>query len=116
MFPTRLVLVSFCLASPAVAQDLASGDAIRAAIPGNTVQGSMTASGTYAEFYAPDGVIKGADYTGTWAVEGDRMCFDYGDDPATCWNVRIAGSSVTWVTGATEEGTGTILPGNPNGF
>lgn len=116
MIPARLALLVALAAFPAAAQDFASGDAIRAAIPGNTVQGSMTASGTYAEYYATNGEIRGADYTGAWAVEGDRMCFDYGDDPATCWNVRISGNSVTWVTGTTEEGNGTILPGNPNNY
>lgn len=41
----RLILTAVLLATPAVAQDLASGDAILAAIAGHTVQGGMTASG-----------------------------------------------------------------------
>lgn len=44
------------------------------------------------------------------------MCFKYGEDPATCWNVRIAGDQVTWIRNGTEEGTGAILRGNPNAF
>jgi hypothetical protein len=103
------------IATPALA-DVATGDQIRAAIGGNTVQGSMTASGAYTEFYAADGTIKGADYTGTWTIEGDQMCFAYGEDPAACFGVTLAGDQVTWMAGDAAEGTGTILPGNPNGW
>ncbi len=112
----RLALAALLLATPALAQDLATGDAIKAAIAGNTVQGSMTSSGAYTEFYDVSGTIKGNGYTGAWTVEGDKMCFTYGEDPATCWNVRLAGDQVTWINNGTEEGTGTILPGNPNAF
>lgn len=112
----RLTLAALLLATPALAQDLATGDAITAAISGNTVQGSMTASGAYTEFYDASGTIKGSGYTGSWTVEGDKMCFKYGEDPATCWNVRIAGDQVTWINNGVEEGTGTIVAGNPNAF
>ena len=110
----RFAALALCLATPALADTAATGDQIRAAIAGNTVQGSMTASGAYTEFYAADGAIKGKDYVGTWTIQGDTMCFAYGTDPATCFGVRVTGDQVTW-TGATgDEGTGTILPGNPN--
>jgi hypothetical protein len=99
----------------ALAQELATGAEIAAAISGNTVQGSMSASGAYTEFYAADGTIKGKDYTGTWTVEGDAMCFNYGDAP-DCWTVRIDGADVTWVKDGADGGTGTIVPGNPNNF
>lgn len=100
---------------PALAQELATGDAIRAAIAGNTVQGSMVDSGAYTEFYAEDGTIRGNGYTGTWTVQGDAMCFDYGQG-ADCWGVRIAGDSVTWVKDGADAGTGTVVAGNPNNF
>ncbi|MCX7286885.1 MAG: hypothetical protein NTW20_04830 [Rhodobacterales bacterium] len=116
---TRLTIatLAFGLALPfaAQAQDLAKGADITAAIAGNTVQGSMSASGAYTEFYAADGTIKGKDYTGTWTVESDAMCFDYGEGK-DCWNVRIEGDAVTWVQDGGDGGTGTILPGNPNNF
>jgi hypothetical protein len=112
-FATTLVLSA--LAFPAMAQTLATGAEITAAISGNTVQGSMTASGAYTEFYAADGAIKGKDYAGTWTVEGDTMCFNYGDGP-DCWGVRIDGESVTWVQNGVDGGTGTIVAGNPNGY
>lgn len=112
----KLAPLAIVFAVPAMAQDLATGDAIKAAIAGNTVQGSMTASGAYTEFYAADGAIKGKDYTGTWTVEADKMCFAYGTDPATCYGVKLAGDQVTWVGASGDEGTGTILPGNPNAW
>ncbi len=112
----RLTLAIGLLASPALAQDAATGEAIRAAIGGNTVQGSMSASGAYTEFYEASGVIKGDGYVGAWTIEGDSMCFKYGDDPATCWSVRLSGDQVTWINGDVEEGTGTILLGNPNSY
>ncbi len=110
-----LTLLLAALASPSLAQTLATGAEITTAISGNTVQGNMTAAGAYTEFYAVDGTIKGADYTGTWTVEGDTMCFTYGDAP-DCWNVRIAGEAVTWVQNGVDGGTGTIVPGNPNNY
>ncbi len=103
------------MAGPVMAQTLATGAEITAAISDNTVQGSMTASGAYTEFYAADGTIKGDGYTGTWTVEGDSMCFSYGEAP-DCWNVRIDGETVTWVQDGADGGTGTIVAGNPNNF
>lgn len=107
--------LTFPLAAQAQAQDLATGAQITAAISGNTVQGSMSASGAYTEFYAADGTIRGQGYTGTWTVEGDAMCFDYGEGK-DCWNVRIDGEAVTWVQNGADGGTGTIVAGNPNNF
>ena len=98
------------------AADTATGDQIKAAVSGNTVQGSMIASGAYAEFYGADGAIKGKDYSGKWRIDGDKMCFDYGTDPEACWNVKIEGDHVTWLNDGKEDGTGTIVKGNPNNF
>ncbi|MDO8883503.1 MAG: hypothetical protein U0934_21320 [Pseudotabrizicola sp.] len=117
MITARILL---CLATllplPAAAQDLASADAIRASIVGNTVRGSMVASGGFTEYYAPDGAIRGPDYSGEWSIRDNRMCFGYDGNPASCWAVRVNGRNVVWVGTAGDEGTGTILPGNPNKF
>jgi hypothetical protein len=113
ILPVILALTLTPLA--AAAQDLATGAEISAAISGNTVQGSMSASGAYTEFYAADGAIKADGYTGTWTVEGDAMCFDYGEGK-DCWGVRIDGEAVTWVKDGADGGTGTIVTGNPNNF
>ena len=108
-------LALLALTVPVLAETLATGAEINAAISGNTVQGSMTTSGAYTEFYATDGAIKGEGYTGTWTVEGDTMCFDYGEGK-DCWGVRIDGEAVTWVQDGADGGTGTIVAGNPNAF
>lgn len=115
MHNLRMTAVALMLAFPAFAQEAATGDAIKAAISGNTVQGSMVASGVYTEFYGTDGIIKGKDYTGKWTIDADKMCFDYGE-AVTCYGVRIAGDQVTWVGDKGDEGTGTIVAGNSNGF
>ena len=103
-------------AGAAEAGSTATGDQIKAAIAGNTVQGSMLTSGAYTEFYAADGVIKGKDYAGKWRIEGDAMCFAYGQDPESCFAVKIDGDQVTWVKDGKDDGTGTIVKGNPNNF
>ncbi len=99
------------LAASALA-DPATGDEIMASIIGNTVQGSMEGSGAYAEFYQEDGTIVGPDYTGAWSIDGDSMCFQYGEDPADCWMVEIDGDTVSWIKDGTVLGTGTIVSGN----
>ena len=43
---------------PAAAADKLNGEQIRAALSGNTVQGTMEGSGAYAEFYSNDGMIR----------------------------------------------------------
>lgn len=100
----------------AIAQETVSGDAIRAAISGNTVHGSMVASGGFEEYYAPDGAIRGPDYIGEWSISGSEICFAYDGNPGSCWAVRLSGSNVVWVGSGGDEGTGTILPGNPNKY
>ncbi|MCA3559621.1 MAG: hypothetical protein IOC82_01155 [Aestuariivirga sp.] len=108
--------VFFAAVSLAQAGTMATGEQISAAISGNTVQGSMIASGAYTEFYGSDGAIKGKDYSGKWRVNGDTMCFQYGQDPEACWQVRLDGNQVTWVKDGKDDGAGTIVKGNPNNF
>lgn len=103
------------IAGAGQAETLATTDQINAAIAGNTVQGSMSASGAYTEFYAKDGTIKGDGYTGKWMAEGEGVCFFYGEN-WDCWDVRLDGTSVTWVQDGEDGGTGTIVAGNPNNF
>ena len=112
----RHILPLMFLAAPVSAADLADAGAIRAALAGNTVVGNMLASGSFAEFYAPDGAIHAADYTGNWAVKGNKMCFAYGGEAETCFGVAISGSQVVWMGDGGEEGSGSIKSGNPNGW
>ena len=103
-------------AAPAFADGhSADAAAIKAAIPGNTVQGGMSDGTADSEFYDADGTIKAADYTGHWGLVGDKMCFDYGEGVG-CWNVKIDGDQVTWMNGDVAEGTGTIVSGNVNEY
>ncbi len=100
----------------AQAQDLASAAAISAAISGNTLRGHLAASGNFEEFYDPSGTVRGADYTGLWSVGPEGLCLSYDGDPASCWGLRLNGAQVIWVGRGGEEGSATLLPGNPNGF
>jgi len=111
-----LLALAFVLATGNTALAAATGDQIRSAIADSTVQGNMDASGPYAEYYAPDGTIKGKDYTGQWSVEGDAMCFAYEGTPKMCWNVELNGDQVRWIKNGASQGTGTIVKGNANGF
>ncbi len=111
------VALSFLLLISAISPAFAAtGEEIRAAISGNTVQGNMDSSGPYAEFYEAGGTIKGKDYTGKWTVEGDAMCFEYQGAPKDCWTVDIKGDQVRWIKSGQSQGTGTIVKGNANGF
>ena len=89
---TLTILAAVLLAAPAFAQDLATGDAIKAAVSGNTIQGSMTRSGPYT------------------------MCWTYEGAEQDCWGVKIAADQVTWIKDGAEGGTGTIVAGNVNNF
>ena len=103
------------LATPILAEELASADEITVAIAGNTVQGGMSDGTVYSEFYDADGSIKADGYAGTWSVANDEMCFDYGEG-ASCFSLQIVGDRVTWIQDGADAGTGTIVAGNPNGY
>ncbi len=111
-----LALASVFLATPAFAQDPATGEDIRTAISGNTVAGNMSSSGAYTEYYSADGAITGEGYSGTWTVEGDTMCFTYGEGDPTCWGAVIQDDQITWMMDGEAAGSGTIVAGNPNAF
>lgn len=100
----------------ALAGEMLTGDQISQRISDKTVTGAMESSGDYAEFYQADGAIKGKDYTGMWTVEGDSMCFQYGSDPKSCWQVGVEGDQIQWIKDGKVEGTGIAVDGNPNNF
>lgn len=116
MLRAALFATAALIAAPALAQSALTGDQIRGLVSGATIEGAMEGSGPYAEFYAPDGTIRGADYTGAWSVQGDTMCFQYGDGAPSCWSVVGSGSSVQWLQDGAVLGTGTVTAGNPNNF
>ena len=100
----------------AMADEALTGAGIRALVVGNTVQGTMETSGGYAEFYRPDGTIKAATYSGTWSIEGDSFCTQVGADPRECWQGAKAGDEIHWLKDGKLDGTGKVMPGNPNNY
>gem|GEM_PF-972550 len=94
----------------------ASGLQLKKAIAGNTVQGSMDASGKYTEFYAQDGTVRGKEYQAKWSIEGDTMCWVYTGQPKDCWRATIKGNQIKWIKDGKVQGTGTIVQGNSNRY
>jgi hypothetical protein len=109
-------LVALAVAGPAAAADKLSGAQIKETVAGNTVQGKMEGTGPYAEFYDKDGTIKGEGYVGAWTIQGDTMCFQYGSDPKACYGVAKDGGGIQWIKDGKVDGTGTVVPGNPNKY
>jgi hypothetical protein len=114
--PILVFAVAALLPTVALAADLATGKEIMAAVTGNTIEGGMTETGAYSEFYAADGTIKADGYTGIWAIQGNTMCFSYDGEPLDCIGVKIKGDMVSWIEDGKESGTGKILKGNPYKF
>jgi hypothetical protein len=115
--PCVLILAALSLALPASAAERLSGEEIHALVADKTITGTMVETGDYAEFYAADGTIRGEGYQGLWTVEGDAMCFDYGDDPAACWGVAVEEGEVLWLTDdGAIDGTGTLTEGNSHNY
>lgn len=109
------VLVSAPLGSVYAAETL-KNDALRAVLSDQTIQGSMTKTGPYSEYYQPDGTIKGESYTGKWRVDGDKACFTYDKPPETCWTLAGEGDKVQWMQDGQVLGTGTVHAGNINKY
>ena len=111
-----LVLLLSLTATASVAEQtpLASGQQLKNAIAGNTVQGSMDGAGRYTEFYAKDGAVRSKDYQAKWSIEGDQMCWVYKGQAKDCWRASIKGNSIKWVKDGKVQGSGTIVQGNTN--
>ena len=113
LFFVLTIMILFPFANAA---ELASNDELIKAITGNTVQGSMQASGVYTEYYAEGGEVYGHNYTAKWSIEGNTMCWVYEGSPKDCWNATVIGDQINWMKDGKSLGTGTILVGNPNNF
>lgn len=83
---------------------------------GNTVAGKV-AGKDYAEFYRPDGTVKTMTdnelMTGTWSVEGEKVCFVYPQEDKACFTLELVGDDVTFTDEAGEGIRVKLLPGNP---
>lgn len=113
---TFFFLIFASQASSETIQALSTGTQIKNALSGNTVEGSMEASGRYTEFYSKDGKVLSKDYKAIWRIEGNDMCWIYKDQPKDCWQASIKGNSVKWVKSNKVQGSGTIMQGNTNNF
>ena len=76
---------------------------------------------TYAEYYAPDGSLRGKSgaevYSGSWAVVGEQLCFTYtqpGDTDTECYAVFKDGDVLTWVDKDGKLVEATYVEGNPD--
>ena len=90
------------------------------ALKGNTITG-RSAGETYSEYFDPAGTVRTVDAdglsTGTWAVQNNKVCFDFPDDDEhSCTAFEVTGTSGT----ATDDDGGVlrfdILPGNSKGL
>ncbi len=95
---------------------------IRDLVAGNTIS-VVTKSLAPAEGYMdPDGAIRGqrngADFTGSWAIKDNRLCFDLpGNDFDICRTVAKDGDEVLMFDeSGSPAGRLTVEAGNPNGW
>ena len=102
---------------PVFADDAPTADEISAAVSDHTYQGSMSVAGSgFAEYYAADGAILADGYEGMWRTEDGNMCFQYGDKPETCFEVRFNGPSMEMYKDGALDGNGMLIEGNVNDF
>ena len=97
------------------AGQMATDAEIVSAVSGKSLQGSMLKN-TFAEYYAPDGTIKGKGYSGKWRVANNAMCFQYGDKPEGCWELELNGPSMILFKDGKVDGNGILVEGNPHNF
>ena len=101
----------------AVAGEKPTAGEITSAVSDHTYQGSMSNAGSgFAEYYAPDGTIRGDGYTGKWRTEDGAMCFQYGEDPERCFEVTVNGPSMVMYKDGDIDGNGMLIEGNPLEF
>jgi hypothetical protein len=101
----------------ASADEIATAADISTAVSDHTYQGSMNVGGSgFAEYYAPDGTIRADGYAGKWRTEDGVMCFQYGEKPETCFEVKFNGPSMEMYKDGELDGNGMLIQGNPQGF
>lgn len=114
--PTALPIVPAIPAPGAAGQQKLAGLAAWSALVGNSVTGKSD-DDDLVEFYAKNGTVKqrvGTETnTGKWALKGQKVCFDYGnDEDETCYTVKVQGSKATFADEDGNVSVYTILPGN----
>jgi hypothetical protein len=82
---------------------LLTGEEIRTTFAGNTMRSVARNGSIHGEFYANYGAISGvsggARYSGTWRVEGDKLCTSYPGHPqdSECTGVAVDGDQVYYL-------------------
>ena len=115
---------------------------IRQHVIGNTVTGYDDDDHAFAEFFRPDGTIRGfgngGRYSGSWSIKWEMLCIDLPDDSGgdttyyiddegsdtydeveNCWNVMAEGDTVEFmqsIHGGGDSFDGVLFPGNPKGL
>ncbi|MDQ7247914.1 hypothetical protein [Dongia sedimenti] len=123
----RMLLGAFCLLvaceAPAGADDFLTADAIKTRFVGNTLKGTYPEGKQWAEYYSPEGEIRGHDdiggsYSGRFTFRGDEICFDFDDtDQDFCGPVSDGAEGIRFYRNGkmiTDIGHVILMPGNPN--
>jgi hypothetical protein len=68
--------------SQGTATDFVSGDRIRQELSGNSIVEANAAGSAWAEYFAPDGTLRGRTddgrrFDGLWKIDGNTLCVDY---------------------------------------
>ena len=106
-------------AAPVAASPSKGAEAWRRLV-GNTVV-AKGQGGDYTEYYATNGAVTHLDAdgksTGAWAVEGDKVCFDFPEeDDRSCVDVESDGKTGTFIDEDKSRDTFDVLPGNAKGL
>jgi hypothetical protein len=118
--PMALMLLSLTGCATASNSQVHAND-IQAKIIGNTVVG-VDEGKPYQEYYNPNGSISGKDtdnYTGSWRIDGNKLCTGYESNDETktdldwtCSGVAVDGDTVIWEDTEGEKSDAKLLPGN----
>jgi len=116
--PMALILLG--VAGCATASSQTSVSDIQAHVIGSTVVGVDNGK-PYTEYYNPDGTIEGMDteeYTGSWRMEGSKLCTNFPDDDSaktdpkwSCYSIAVNGENATWTDDEDERSEVKLLPG-----
>ena len=93
-----------------------SGIAAWNAIIGNTISGKK--DGDDFDYYVKaDGTIVWLDdgdiETGTWALEGEKICVTFPDEDKECYKISMDGDVINFLDDDGSGFRGTLLKGNP---
>lgn len=102
------------------ASSLLTGDAAWAKLVGNSISGMYNGS-FLVDAYLPDNTVKskvnGEVQTGRWGIVDGKVCFQYPPETqATCYDVAVDGSEVTYTDSEGEASHFTLASGIPAGL